>query len=522
MKSEFRSSWRIGAIVALTLVAIAAIYPQPGVRAQAGKSVARSGPAPAPAPVPCDSSVNLAFGDKVTVPGDVPLFAQNDADCFAWAEFIPLNWRQGQSFGSPNDVNPVLWENYITQEALFPPNGERPSPVHAPPLPTACLSEENVKSRAAGKLRVLRAVSKFGPPGSSSFNFPQAAPANAWLGAQNGTNVWYEVLIDPVEQSFVMQNQFYNAAKQQAWVDNGNGHPFIMPEGTLKPPPSTGQVGALELKAAWMEAVGYDPANPGNWNHYLLAPAVVVGPTDNQCRSITVALVGLHIIQKTQHQPFWTWSTFEHVDNVPGDPDSTPACCNFNNTQCQPRQVAVSQSSCLPPKTSSPVTVSCTPNTPPPYYLGLGCPAPVPIQVTRVVPLTSVARAVNKTAHAAIQKYYPHSVFQYYQLVDVLWFLNPTPTPPAPPTVPQRTPIASSLVHGTGGSPTTMTNTTIETFVQSATNGSGKPLVCTDCHSFAAIAPQSAKSPWASDFSFAVGTATAAKGAATKTSGKKN
>src|SRR5882672_9405730 len=35
---------------------------------------------------------------------------------------------------------------------------------------------------------------------------------------------------------------------------------------------------------------------------------------------VTVGLVGLHIVQKTQDFPMWLWATFEQVDTTPADP----------------------------------------------------------------------------------------------------------------------------------------------------------------------------------------------------------
>ena len=37
-----------------------------------------------------------------------------------------------------------------------------------------------------------------------------------------------------------------------------------------------------------------------------------------KCTTRDIALVGLHIVSKTPGRPQWVWSSFEHVDNVPG------------------------------------------------------------------------------------------------------------------------------------------------------------------------------------------------------------
>jgi hypothetical protein len=452
----------------------------------------------------CNGTV-VNFGPKV--PGDALMSAQMDADCFGWAEFIALNWpTSGSSFGNPGDLSAVQWETYMDAGSMYPPNGQKPPPWggsagNTEPIPSACASQDNVRAESHGELRVLRSASKLvSSTGDRSFNFQQAAPENApaWLGAQNGTNVWYEVLVNQDIYNYVVANQFYNATMQQTLVNNGQGSPIVFPKGALSGSP----VGAIELKAAWMEVPGYNPSAPGKWNKYKLSKAVVVGPTNNQCRNVTVALVGLHIIHKTGSQPTWAWATFEHVDDVPGA-NQTSDCCNFNSTSCQPRKVTVSDSTCLGPNMQSPVTVSCTPNTSPPYYLGVGCPAPVPLQITRTATLDSNANNVNATAWKAIKGTYSSSVFQYYQLADVLWSTNATQDP----TTPQKVPLNPASL--TSGNPNTLVfNVTLESYFQNSK--------CTDCHRYANIAPSSANLPWDGDFSFALGTATPASSAATR------
>src|SRR6202034_160551 len=53
--------------------------------------------------------------------------------------------------------------------------------------------------------------------------------------------------------------------------------------------------------------------------------ALVLDPQSGTCSTLTVGLVGLHIVQKTKTRPQWIWSTFEQVDNVPPTPGATGA-----------------------------------------------------------------------------------------------------------------------------------------------------------------------------------------------------
>lgn len=433
------------------------------------------------------------------VPGDAPILtSQIDVNCFAWWEFIALNWpNDSTTFGAPAGRNPVQWETYMVKQLLFPADGGTPPAWGTqPPVPSYCDASSLKASPRGAPVRQLSTASKLAAPQADEFDFPddsqQAAPTDQpnWLGAQNGTNVWYEIRLNQDEYQYVVNQQFYDANQQLAWISKGN--PVVLPKGD-----NNGNTGALELKAAWMEVPNPDDAK---WQRYKLADTWVIDPTSQQCRQVTVALVGLHILHKTESQPTWIWATFEHVDNLP-DSAAAQAPYNFYNADCKPQQVTVANASCLAKGQSSPVTVSCTANTPPPYYLGENCPAPVPIQVSRQVPLDSDAKNANGIAQKAIASNYPSSVFQYYQLINVIWSTSPSQDPSKPTTVPL--PLTSML-------PTVkVANSTLETYVQN--------LTCTDCHRYATIAATSSEPDpqWGSDFSFAIGSATASSSTAT-------
>ncbi len=427
-------------------------------------------------------SINIAFSPHV--PGDALFFGnQTNADCFAWSEFISLNWpSSGNNFGKPGDTSPVQWETYMTREILFPPNGA------APPSWGTQLSSADAgmlkKNRMASPSKLLRRVSKFDSipiNGFDSANTGQAFPNNApnWLGAQNSTNVWYEVKLNKDIYTFVVQNKYYNAQYQELAVKNDT--PIVFPKGVYG-----GAVGAIELKAAWMEVT--DAGNT-RWNRYKLSNAVVVDANSGKLRNVTLALVGLHILHKTQKQPTWVWATFEQVDNVPGSPLSTGPY-NFYNPHCASQKINVPIPGCLTKDSTSPVTIGCIPNRYPAYYLCKNGPGPVPIQVTRTTPLDATVSDVNKQMQAFIAKNFPQSVWQYYQLVNVIWSTNPTQDPTQPVNVPLTPQSMQPNIP--------VANTVLETYIQNTT--------CTSCHTFAAIAPTSdnSKPKQASDFSFAI------------------
>ncbi|WP_025743787.1 hypothetical protein [Aquimarina pacifica] len=429
-------------------------------------------------------NVPITFNDKV--PGDLAAFnEQSQADCFAWQEFISLNWPVDSvtSFGTPGDKSFVQWETYMPKDVLFQPDGAAP-----PPWGTL-VSDQYAEKFKSQKLllnksntKLLTFGSKFGNDTIQDLDFEQAAPFGQpnWLGAQNATNVWYEILLNKDYYDFITSKGYYNAAVQHDSINAG--HPINFPKGVYN-----GSTGAIELKAAWMEVP--DPTVK-KWNRYKLSEAMVLDPHSDTLRTTTVALVGLHILHKTTNQPTWVWATFEQIDNVPGS-GTPPAGYNFYNSQCKPQEVKVTPGDSI-------VTVSCTPNTAPPYYLKNA--NPVPIQITRVNAIDTIdAKPINIKMQNSIKKFYPNSVFQYYQLVDVIWSQSIQPDPKTPEEAPRKINTASML---SGAS--IVANTTLESYVQNTNT-------CYSCHVFSHIAPyppDSVHNNIFGDFSFAIKFAT--------------
>lgn len=436
-------------------------------------------------------SIPVYFNNKV--PGDLQSFNnQSQADCFAWQEFVTLNWTTEQShgFGDPGDLSPVQWETYMPRDVMFQPNGAKP-----PSWGTLVSERYAAKFKSQrllmkpGKTKLLTFTSKFdGADTVKNLDFGQAAPFNApnWLGAQNGTNVWYEIMLNKDYYDFVVQKGYYNAAVQHDSVKAGKAINF--PQGQFN-----GVTGAIELKAAWMEV---DNPSSKKWSRYKLSEATVLDATTGQLRNTLVALVGLHILHKTSNQPTWVWATFEQIDNVADNAGVQPPYgYNFYDASCDQQKVKVKTQS----GKDTVVIVTCTANTSPPYYLSQG--KPVPIQLTRVNSIDrSDAAPINQLMQKNIQQFFPNSVWQYYQLVDVIWSqsLQADPTKPIPSPRKINT---SSMASGS----TIVANSTLESYVQGVNT-------CYSCHVFSSIAPYSldtADNHIFGDFSFAIGFASA-------------
>ncbi len=429
----------------------------------------------------CGTLIAVNFGPDV--PGDNKLVTgQVQADCFAWAEFVALNWptSPNSSFGKPGDLSPVQWETYMTREVLLPLDGSAPPAWNGWKSPKAPVHlAQYLKGQPDGtKLLFHRSkfnANQFGILDETGQAFPNNAPN--WLGAQNGTNLWYEVLVNEDFYNYVVEKGFYNANNQYEYVVE-KGDTISLPPGDDK------QVGALELKASWMEVT--DPQN-ARWNRFKLSKAVLVDPKTGNPRNALVALIGLHILHKTASQPTWFWATFEHVDNVPGSGGGKNGGFNLYNPNCTAQKVSV-PGGCGANKNQqdSIYTVGCEPNQEAPYYLCAGA-GPVAMQVFREIPIDNDAKMVNQQMQAFISQNYPGSVWANYQLVNMIWSTTPQTQQG------NRTPLGLKSMQPA----IPVANTASETFIQSAT--------CFNCHQGASIAPSTASadnSKFASDFSF--------------------
>ncbi len=504
--------------IAVTSLAMAALIAIGGVLTGCSSGTQQSAPnseppmkkAAAMAPSwPCALSVPTISS---TIPNDSPLTDQPTFNCFAWQEFIAVNWAAARGkrgvadpnatpaqFGAPNATAPTVWETYKANTEVMLPGAATPLKWDAPPPPPACTTGNGAALAERPGTHVLSMSSAFG-----DFSLDQTAQASGqWLADQNGNLVWYEIKLNQDEFNTLVDNHFYNAVVQQTTASTGKNptpggeYQVKLPSGCLQGncpnngPPITG---AIELKAAWRVLT-----NPSQYSRYLTSQAVLVN--NGVCTNATMGLVGLHIIHKTVTQPQFVWATFEQVDNVPPASPST-----FSNASCQ-CQTAI-PTACFKTPPSSPVYQNClttetqgqacTPNTSPPYNTVSGSCTPYPIQVSPARPISNNSSdpvvATNTAAQQLITGANPNSVFQYYQLVDVLWSGSPQDTYTNPPGKPGPTSLSMS---GATPDPSALpvANSTMETYVQN--------LTCMSCHVYAQITDGT----YASDFSFLIGDA---------------
>lgn len=436
-----------------------------------------------------------------TLPKDIVLPSQPNFNCLAWQEFIALNWKAGSypgqpdttataaTFGQPNDFSPVVWMTYKESGEVFRPNATPPSPWGSPQqLPTSIKLPQNalranrlVLTKGVG-LHVLYSVSKSTDQEQQILNNQLQAGTNAWLTAQNGNVTYYEIRMNQDEFNYINQNKLYNANNQWSAVQQG-GPGISLPDGTpgssqYCPPSQYPCVGAIEVKAAWVEIT-----DQSLWPKYFMADADIVDRSVKPpvIRPAKVGLVGLHIIHKTKNAQQFAWATFEHVSN---DPDISqvqnntvgPGPYDYYNTSCDPSKDLFKCQINYQPKSTDPMNA--------------------PVQVVRMNPIdnttTNPLVGLNCGMQNMIRQQNPNSVFQYYQLVNVLWPLSntvvqPGAKTPLPAGNPQPPPSAEKVA-----------NTTLETYLQ-------QKVTCLDCHTRANIAKlphQTATPPYASNYSF--------------------
>lgn len=86
---------------------------------------------------------------------------------------------------------------------------------------------------------------------------------------------------------------------------------------------------SMTVKLAWMDAGecgGSGPSDIYTEDLLIFDPPDTTASGDASCNCRKMALVGIHIAQKTVNQGGWIWSTFEHKNNAP---DCQPASANM-------------------------------------------------------------------------------------------------------------------------------------------------------------------------------------------------
>ncbi|MGC2856611.1 hypothetical protein ACM64Y_14145 [Novispirillum sp. DQ9] len=453
----------------------------------------------------CFTAPTMTPTDPAFLAGDISAFttSQQTVDCFAWQAFIAMNWpvdpawpdtpdaagepdrtATAAAFGLPRtnagaDPRPVVWETFKrTQDVFRPDDPSPPAPWGVlPTMPATCAA-----AGAGPDDKILTRQAKSAAAGVENPDRFMQATGN-WLADQNGELVWYELLTNRAEFEAIVANKWYLASGQKASLEGPSG--LALPTGTA--PGATvqpwSQLGAMELKAAWRVLTDY----PETWSRYYTVAGWTHDPNTGACSKEIFGLAGLHIIQKTQRFNNFMWSTFEQVDNAPSaDTDPVPPHgWAFYDADCAAKGTCVAGTGLTCAKAIEAEGKGQT-TTPP------ADPAPIPVK--RCYPVGDADQLAE--LNAAMKKMFSgatggQSVFQYYQLVNVMWPETPLP----PPRAGAATPLDTSTMTRAGGMP--VANTSMESFRQD--------MDCTACHAYASppsSVTRAGGGSYATDFSF--------------------
>jgi hypothetical protein len=406
----------VGLLIVLAWAGTMIAFPDPASSAPASEPTANNAPAQAPAqkcpsPTP-PSSITSALA---TPPTDVCAEPnQVDLDLFSWLSFVAMNWPANTATCTANasasiltGKSPTVWETYLTDSQLIPQN---PNPSQPPQwcqqgsaakavLNQALASLPSAQRQRATRLGVTKVLGDTSKAQDDlTENLPSMAQAvGGVLADLNGRFVRYEIRDNKVITGYVVQNKLWYTQGQQQFNRDASFPP-----------------GAMELKAAWkVLGQGDDPTK------FYTTWAIVYnndsGAASPQQQPIQLGLVGLHIMTKTVNQPFWIWSTFEHVNNAPPKGQASSSThYNFYNPAC---------TNCV----DNSQTVK---NAHPDELNTNGQPIWQAAQVSRVNPIPNPPTALN----ALFQRLLGGSVWANYQLVSTQWVAgipsnNPTLVP---------------------------------------------------------------------------------------------
>jgi hypothetical protein len=303
----------------------------------------------------------------------------------------------------------------------------------------------------------------------------RSAMAHGTPGYTEGTGAIVEadgnVLIAPngypVYGSVHMEQSYFNTAKQNLIVNNGY---------QTQPQTSTFPVGAAVFKATWLRLDAGQPPPSGAYTTQAQVPVltvlrtkttIAIVPVPGQFNTVTVALVGLHVVGQTINHPEFLWGTFEHKLNSPMVPDNT-----FTTSGSDPNSYTFY-------KANTPFTSVNLANVPPALTFNPATQRFSPPNNAVLQNRTGGENLENGpgnvlAVNSSGQKFLagekaPQSLFANYNLIGTVWML------------PNTYNLGSNQTNAVGS--VTLANITAETYVQVTQNSPiGNVQNCFTCH----------------------------------------
>ena len=355
--------------------------------------------------------------------------AQDPFDVFSWQAFVALNWP-ADGAGRPLKTGPRdrpdaprVWQAFARRDAVM----RRPDPACAAPGETGLAITDLVQ--ADGSVLIDRA----------------------------GNYAVFDTRLGGAAAGYIRDNGLDTAAGQRAHAGE-----ISFPMGRLDAP---GRAASVLLKTAW-RVVG-----PGEAARHFTRPARIAVPAAHSetgaalCVETTLGLVGMHIVTRTAsgNGNEWIWSTFEHMGNA-------PVAANARNVNSIYAQELFPGGCTAPDRAAAyaffdPDCEDCPTNTPPagnwrwaatPPHARIGGAPARPGRIVRCWEIFPSTAAVN----ALWQDRLRGTVWANYMLISTQWRgANKSPL----------------FAHGEV--PRFLTNTTLESYLQSDTRGT-----CLGCH----------------------------------------
>jgi hypothetical protein len=275
-----------------------------------------------------------------TVPSDIstgaPKASLTDAAQFAWEEFIALNWPAVKQTGAPNtrDVadttrkfgdptysGPLVWHTFRGKVEIFPGTGLPPG-----------------TTKNAGSDYPLYTCNYDTPPQYNYGNGLTSKGTVPWINLDENSQIGLDHIFagagtgapPPLGNEILFMAKAnrveFNYICPKGWWSNETLKPYqvatrqYLQDNHKDPEPGSRELvsfdyGTIEVKAAWRKLGPHEDPNrfyTTTVRYYVTDAATgVITPVNG-----TLALVGLHIIQKTPSAPYFIFATFEQADNI--------------------------------------------------------------------------------------------------------------------------------------------------------------------------------------------------------------
>jgi hypothetical protein len=227
-------------------------------------------------------------------------------DAYSWRLFIALNWPAADNKRGEPDTNrsigdvigPRVWETWKSASEAIPADGSPPTEWSSFDAVTLCKNEAGGQA-GLGPVKVLA----FAMPGPVFEDFNQVSAAGMPVGAlvaRNRSYVRYEIRMNQKQFDHIRTHRLNLRKTLDEMPADSPARVF----------PDT----SIEIKAAWRELKS--PGDDAIAARYYNVQARGFNPETKNCETKRFGLIGLHIVQKTKNRRQWTWSTFEHVDNL--------------------------------------------------------------------------------------------------------------------------------------------------------------------------------------------------------------